>query len=104
MNTLTTAQHASLARACTALRMALNKGHLTMKAARVLLAGDAKTAAGELGLTLTRRNGETVHDLSDSHVVWFLTDCLEARKLADVTEALKGLRAECHAAIDRSKI
>lgn len=100
MHNLTIEQMKKLSRACTMLRMALNKGHLSLKAARVLLAGDAKTAAGQLGLTLTRSKGVTTHDLDDARVVWFLSDCLEARKVADVTNALRDLRDDCHSAIN----
>lgn len=100
MHNLTIEQMKKLSRACTALRMGINKGHVTLAGARVLLAGNATNAAGQLGLTLTRRNGVTTHDLDDARVVWFLSDCLEARKIVDVTNALRDLRDDCHSAIN----
>lgn len=102
MNTLTTTQNAKLARVCTALRMAISKGHLTVSNAIRLLSGDTKTAAGELGLTLTRRNGVTTHDLDSADVVEWALAALASGFKRDVLEALRELRADCHAAIDRA--
>lgn len=104
MNTLTTAQHASLARVCTALRMGLNKNHITVSGAIRLLSGDTKTAAGELGLTLTRSKGKTTHDLDTPEVVESALMALASGFKRDVIDALRELREDCHAAIDRSKI
>lgn len=102
MKTLTTAQNASLARVCTALRMAISKDHITVSNALRLLSGDTTTAAGELGLTITRRQGSTVHDLQTVEVVESALLALASGFKRDVLEALKDLRADCHAAIDRA--
>ncbi len=104
MKTLTTAQHASLARVCTALRLAIGKGHITVSNAIRLLSGDATTAAGELGLTLTRRQGSTTHDLDTQEVVECALMALAAGFKRDVLEALRELREDSHAAVDRAKI
>ncbi len=104
MKTLTTAQNASLARVCTALRMGINKGHITVSNAIRLLSGNTTTAAGELGLTLTRRDGKTTHDLDTPEVVEYALMALASGFKRDVVEALRELREDCHAAIDRAKV
>jgi len=104
MKALTTAQNASLARVCTALRMGLNKNHITVSNAIRLLSGDTTTAAGELGLTLTRRNGVTTHDLDTPEVVEWALMALSQGFKRDVLAALLELREECHAAVDRAKV
>lgn len=104
MKALTTAQNASLARVCTALRMGISKGHVTVSAAIHLLSGDTKTAAGKLGLTLTHRQGSTTHDLGTEDVVTYALMALSSGFKRDVLEALKELRDDCHAAIERSKL
>lgn len=102
MTTLTKEQNASLARVCTALRLGISKGHITVSNAIRLLSGDTTTAAGELGLTLTRRQGSTVHDLQTVEVVEAALMALASGFKRDVLEALKELRADCHAEIDRA--
>lgn len=103
MKTLTTAQNASLARVCTALRMGINKGHITVSGAIRLLSGDATNAAGELGLTLTRRQGSTTHDLETVEVVEYALMALASGFKRDVLAALKELRDDCYAAIERAR-
>nr|UWD63611.1 MAG: hypothetical protein [Bacteriophage sp.] len=103
MKTLTKAQNASLARVCTALRMGINKGHITVSGAIRLLSGDATTAAGELGLTLTRRQGSTTHDLDTVEVVESALMALSMGFKRDVVEALRELREDCYAAIERER-
>lgn len=104
MKALTTAQNASLARVCTALRLAISKDRIKVSAAMRLLSGDTKIAAGELGLTLTRRQGSTTHDLDTEEVVTHALMALSSGFKRDVLEALKELRDDCHAAIERSKL
>lgn len=95
MKTMTAAQNASLARVCSALISGLNKEHITVSGALRLLSGDAKNAAGELGLTLTRREGKTIHDLDTAEVVESALMALSSGFKRDVLEALRELRADC---------
>lgn len=105
MTTLTAAQNASLARACTALRMGINKGHISLKDARALLAGNAQRASAALGLTIgCDADGVVTHDLMDLEVRQEIYPAISANRKADVLAALKELRADAHAAIERSKI
>ncbi|HDT4050864.1 TPA: hypothetical protein QHN36_003528 [Enterobacter bugandensis] len=102
MNTLNATQNAKLARACTAVRLAI-KNRISLKQIREMLNGDAKKAAFWLGLTVANSAGVTSHDLDDSRVVWHLVDCISTgRTKADTMLVLKNLRDECHAAIDRA--
>ena len=104
MNTLNAKQNASLARACTAVRLAISKGRLSLKGVRALLNGNPQTAAANLGLTIgCDAAGVVTHDLDDSRVVWHLLDCISiGRTKADTLQVLKDMRADCHAAVDRA--
>lgn len=102
MNALNAKQNASLARACTAVRMAIIS-RSSLKAVRKVLNGDAKQAALWLGLTVVNNAGVIAHDLDDPRVVWHLLDCISTgRTKADTLQVLKDLRADCHAAINRA--
>lgn len=103
MTTLNAKQNASLARACTAVRMAIKMG-IPLKEIRSLLNGKPQTAAANLGLTIgCDAAGVVTHDLADPRVVWHLNDVIQCRRTkADIMATLKDLRAECHASIDRA--
>lgn len=101
---LTTTQNASLARACTAVRLAI-KNRISLKQIREMLNGDAKKSAFWLGLTISNKAGCTTHDLADPLVLWHLVDCISTgRTKADTLQVLKDLRELCHAQIDAAKI
>lgn len=102
MNALNATQNAKLARACTAVRLAI-KQRVSLKEICGVLAGDPKRAAARLGLTVVSRDGVVSHDLDDTRVVWHLIDCISTGRTKEKTMlVLKNLRDECHAAIDRA--
>lgn len=100
---MTIEQVKKLARACTAVRLAI-KRRVALKEIRRILAGDPKMAAANLGLTVIYKDGKINHDLDDELVLWRLVDCISyGRTKADTLQVLKDLRDLCHQDIDRAK-